>query len=70
MTKRIVERLIRESNGSSMTAEIFANDGDELGVDYFINGDPIKTELFHGRSRHYVESAVENWFNGIKVLNG
>jgi len=70
MTKRLVERLIRESNGSSMTAEIFTNGSDDLGVDYFINGDPIKTESFQGRSRHFVESAVENWFNGIKVLNG
>ena len=40
-------------------------------VEYYMGGvNPIKTEIFPGKSQHYAEDAAENWALGIKTLNG
>lgn len=62
--------MFKETPDGSYKAEIHQ---DLIGysVDYFKpTGEKIKTETFTGKSIHFVESAVTNWIDGIKTLNG
>lgn len=71
MTKSLIETTVKESNGMSLQADIYySNEDDGFSVTYQVNGDAVKTESYPGKSVYFVESAVENWFNGIKKLNG
>ena len=44
-------------------------DSDTFYIDFFVEGEKIKTEEFPGKSIHYLNSAAENWAVGIKKLN-
>ena len=44
-------------------------DSDTFYIDFFVEGENVKTEEFPGKSIHYLNSAAENWAVGIKKLN-
>jgi len=65
-----VKSLIREQSGLTLEAKIMKSASDYFYVDYYVNGNFMQSETFKGHSMFYVEDAAENWFEGIKVLNG
>lgn len=69
MSDRLINRLVNESGGSQLAAEIYQDDAG-YKIRYVINGNTVKEEAFYNNSIHYVEDAAENWLSGIKSING
>ena len=69
MSRTHVDTSIRESNGAQLRADVYKDENGYV-VEYNMNGQHVKTETHYDKSIYFVESAVENWFSGIKVLNG
>jgi hypothetical protein len=65
-----VKTLFGEQNGAILEARITKTEHQPYTIEFFINGKYTASESFPGVSIHYVESAAENWLQGIKVLNG
>ena len=65
-----VKTLFGEQNGARLEARIMKTEHQPLSIEFFINDKFVAAESFPGLSIHYVESAAENWLQGIKVLNG
>lgn len=66
---QLIDTYIKETNNQRLEARIMKAD---IGysIDFFVNGDKVKTESYEGKSLYYVEDAASNWLEGIKVLNG
>ena len=43
-------------------------DSDTFYIDFFVEGESVKTEEFPGKSIHFLNSAAENWAVGIKKI--
>jgi len=43
-------------------------DSDTFYIDFFVEGENVKTEEFPGKSIHFLNSAAENWAVGIKKI--
>lgn len=69
MGDRLVNRLVNESCGSQLAAEIYQESGG-YKIHYMVNGNVVKEENFSGSSIQYVEDTAENWLNGVKSING
>jgi hypothetical protein len=65
----IVRTFFKESDGANIKAEIH-DTPEGYAIYYYTSGEFMKSETYHDKSIHYVESAAENWIAGIKVLNG
>jgi hypothetical protein len=62
--------LVSEKQDGTRLKASVQKDANDYSARYYINDEFVKTEVFHGRSIFYVEDAIENWFAGIKKLNG
>lgn len=69
MQHKLVNSFVRDNNGMNMNVEIFQNEN-QYTSNYYINGNLVRTEKFDVKDVALVENAIENWFSGIKVLNG
>ncbi len=65
----LLSTVFKESNGITMRAEIH-DTPDGYEIQYYGSNGFLKSETYHDKSIHYVESAAHNWVNNIKVLNG
>jgi len=68
MTK--IRTVIGENNGAVLEARIFKKEHEPYSVEYYIDGKFKMQEEFKDVSVHFVEDAVENWIQGIKILHG
>ena len=69
MNRTHIDTSIKESNGAQLRADVY-QDSQGYSVEYKIDGQQVKTETYYDKSIYFVESAVQNWFAGIKTLNG
>lgn len=66
----LISTFYKEETDGNARAEV-VKDVNSYRIDYYdVQGNLMQSELFPGRSVHYVEDAAENWTTGIKVLHG
>ncbi len=65
-----IKTVVKERNGLNLEARIRKTSHEPYIIEYYIDGKYKQTETFEGVSLYYVESAAENWLNGVKTLNG
>jgi hypothetical protein len=68
MTSKLIKRLVNESSGKNLAAEIYS---EETGytVSYFINGAPAASTHMNA-DLNYVQNEAQNWLNNVKVIYG
>lgn len=66
----LVNTLIKESNGTSLKAQIYQKEDNQYIVEYYINGTATKSKSFDSSSLTVVESEVNSWLNSVVSLNG
>lgn len=59
-----------KEDSSGPRAEIHNSAGGYFIEYYDATGNMVRTENHFGKSIHWVESAAENWAQGVKTLNG
>jgi len=65
----IIKTFYKEGD-QAPRAEVIEVNG-VYSVEYYMGGvEPVKTEVFAGKSQLYAEDAAENWALGIETLNG
>lgn len=69
MTKNLVNTIIHENEGVTYTAKIYESNSYHY-VDFFKNDTLIDTKSYPEKSEQAVNSIVNEWVNGIKVLKG
>jgi hypothetical protein len=66
----VISTFWKEDADGKAKADVVLN-SDTYRIEYYdARGEHFRTEEFPGKSIFYVESAAENWAQGIKVLNG
>lgn len=72
MTEKLVNRIMKESNGSNLAAEIYTDtsNGAQYTIKYYINGSPAGDQVFSETNEKAVEEMANSWMNGIKTLYG
>lgn len=72
MTEMLVNRIMKESNGSNLAAEIYTDTGGstEYTIRYYINGEPAGDRVFSSTNAKAVEEMANSWMNGIQTLHG
>lgn len=72
MTETLVNRIMKESNGSNLAAEIYTDSDSttQYTIKYYINGSPAGDHIFSNTNMKAVEEMANSWMNGIQNLNG
>jgi hypothetical protein len=70
MTEKLVNRLVSESSGKNLAAEIYEGPNVTYVVKYFINGSPAGETFFSETTASAVEDIANGWLNGVKNLYG
>ena len=50
-----------------LTSDVIKLDG-HWGWSFYLGGQVIKTEFYHGKSESFAESAAENYVEGVKKI--
>jgi len=66
----LVNTLIKESNGTSLKAQIYQKEDKQYIVEYYINGAVTKSTSFNTTSLTVIENEVNSWLNSVVSLNG
>lgn len=66
----LVNTLIKESNGTSLKAEIHQKEDKQYFVEYYINGSLTKSKSFNTSSTAEIVNNINSWFNSVVSLNG
>lgn len=66
----VIGNYMKEANGSLLEATVHSLDTGGYSVQYIINGIRSKKEIYENKTISEVETAVNNWLNGVKQLNG
>lgn len=66
----LISTYYKEESEGRTRAEV-VKDAGSYRIDFYdVQGNLMQSELYPGKSIHFVESAAENWTMGIKVLHG
>jgi hypothetical protein len=65
-----VKTLFNENNGIMYEARISKQEHSPYFVEYFANGKLVKTESLSTPSLTQTETAINNWFKSMRLLNG
>jgi hypothetical protein len=71
MTETLINRLVNESGGKVLAAEIYSTSTKtDYSVKYFINGIPAGETFFSKTNVEAVEETANLWMHGVKNLYG
>lgn len=65
----LIDRLVNESNGKNLVAEIYSSSNGGYEINYFINGVP-SGQVHRNASLEYVKNEASEWMTGVKVIYG
>lgn len=66
----LVNTLMKESNGSSLRAEIYQENNGPYLVKYYVNEANVKSSSYNTADLLTVENAVNSWLDSVRLLNG